>query len=122
MSSNITHIDFKYKKRTKAFVVNPQRDKNEILRNELIRLEQFYRDKKWEIPPGPDCRINEDLRALAYYTGFFHRDDVGRAMAKILYHTEKCERCDAIVFKTIMDYYNMENILKKRSPKSHPND
>ena len=43
-------------------------------------------------------------------------------MAEILYHTEKCERCDAIVSKTIMDHYNMGNVFKKRTQKSHHDD
>ena len=100
---NTIFIDFNKKRKVPEFKVHKDRDKNVILSNWNKKLEEFEKRKKYTEPPGPDCPSDEELRAFAYYTGFFHHDEVGKAMGNLLYHTEKCERCDAFVFKTIID-------------------
>lgn len=59
-----------------------------ILSNWNKKLEEFEKRKKYAEPPGPDCPIDEDLSAFASYTGYFHQDEVGKAMGKF-YTTQK---------------------------------
>lgn len=112
MPKNLMYVDFKAKKKTLAFSVNPEMDKNVIFKKTLKELEQFYRDEKWKNPPGPDCYSEQEIRNLSFFRGDFFLSKKGKALWKIVEHTQLCDRCDAVWFRYLLD--QKKNDIKNR--------
>lgn len=102
--SKISYINFRERKKTPGgFNVRPDLDKNTLFEESLAEINQLYAERKFDEPPGQDCPKDEDIIALAHFQGIFFRGRKGEFMAKVLSHTEHCERCDALYFKTLIE-------------------
>jgi hypothetical protein len=103
-SSRIIFLDFKGKKAIpEGFNVEKKNDANVTYRKNRLLLDEVYREKKYEMPPGPRCQREGKIIAAARSEGPCNSIDDAFYILSVLRHTSECARCQAIYDKARLE-------------------
>jgi hypothetical protein len=93
----ILFMDFKGKKEIPdGFKVDKVNDENVTYRKNRRLLDEVYREKKYELPPGPRCQREGKIIAAARSEGPCNSIDDAFYILSAKRHISECARCQAI--------------------------
>ena len=100
----IIFLDFKGKKEIPdGFKVNKENDENVTYRKNRRLLDEVYREKKYELPPGPRCQREGKIIAAARSEGPCNSIDDAFYILSAKRHISECARCQAIYDKARLE-------------------
>ena len=100
----IIFLDFKGKKEIPdGFKVDKENDENVTYRKNRRLLDEVYREKKYELPPGPRCQREGKIIAAARSEGPCNSIDDAFYILSAKRHISECARCQAIYDKARLE-------------------
>lgn len=100
----IIFMDFKGKKEIPdGFKVDKENDENVTYRKNRRLLDEVYREKKYELPPGPRCQREGKIIAAARSEGPCNSIDDAFYILSAKRHISECARCQAIYDKARLE-------------------
>ena len=100
----IIFLDFKGKREIpEGFTVEKKNDENLTYRKNRHLLDEVYREKKYELPPGPRCQREGKIIAAARSEGPCNSIDDAFYILSAKRHISECARCQAIYDKARLE-------------------
>jgi hypothetical protein len=118
--AKVVYVDFQKRSVVpEGFCVEKERDMNVIYQKHLTSIRTLLKEKKWELPQGPNCPGDEECLALATDGGclLYDESEQGKRMTAVFEHVKTCERCEALCRKTVL-----ETKLSRRHSKKDDDD
>ena len=104
LQRRIIFLDFKGKKEIpEGFMVEKKNDENLTYRQNRRLLDEVYREKKYEMPPGPRCQREGKIIAAARAEGPCNSIDDAFYILSAKRHISECARCQAIYDKARLE-------------------